>query len=195
MSNHKRLPTRKEQLVALRLSSTEALSLSSYQAGRQKGRAEALADFQHEQNRIFYEFTWPFFLAVNGLEHFLARFDQCVIDRGMGMMEQLKTIQTCLYERYSNVMASFPEQHKDGEWYYHIKRIVYERIAAYNRIIDGDKNAYDDLIRLAQEFSGGHSLIEVAQEFERGGRSKDEGLRWLLAQCQAMKAQYTWEGL
>jgi hypothetical protein len=129
---------------------------------------------QDTMERRFDDVWWPFILASHALEHALARFDQCVIDRGPGMMEQLNRLQSHLYDKRSILLekaAAFDRHYAETPFIMEVERVVLSRLQAFNRLFkEHDDTAYATLVDLAGEMAMAHPLIDLARDIDRGGR-------------------------
>lgn len=109
---------------------------------------------------------WPFIMKMAHLEGLLQRFDQCVIDRGAGMVDRLNIIQQAIYKQYSDMereysFVGFPDAN--------VKLKVDERLGGYHRLFEGDSKAYDDLLDLTDQMDISKTLVMESAKINRGG--------------------------
>lgn len=127
------------------------------------------AECQTMTDKLLETAYLPRFSAMSKLDHSVGRFDQCVIDRGAGMLQRLQLLQGQLYENYSDFKKLFSHVSQDNAWKQRVQNAVFGRLAAYHDLVDGVAGAYDRLIALAAELESGLPLVELSQLLERGG--------------------------
>jgi len=130
----------------------------------------------------FNDAALPYIMMLTGLERSVAKFDQCVTDRGASMLGMLNKLQQRVYSHFSDIEKVLAEL-KDDDALESLKGIVYPRLNAYHRLVgdgvDGfdraEPDAYQDLLALAKASENDKSLVELAMSVNRGGNQKAPG--------------------
>lgn len=120
----------------------------------------------NEQNRIL-GLLMPFFTQWAALEHWVARFDQCVIDRGAGMLDQLNIIQQKVYSLYSDMEQEYKDIGLPDD---QTKKTVNDRLNGYHRLVASDPAAYDILLDLTNQMQLSARLAYLSVNIQRGGQ-------------------------
>jgi len=126
------------------------------------------ADAQKERDGRFKNSTWPLVLCLVAFENAIARFDQCVIDRGKGMEQQLKKIQSALNDAWVDYKDIMKNERGD-DWVEEVILRGQARLNGYHRLLEKDPTAYDDLLKLTEQQESAKPMIEYAQAIARGG--------------------------
>lgn len=132
----------------------------------------------------------PLVTWLTAVETAVARFDQCVIDRGAGMRETLNKLQKRMYDHYSDLEKFCKERDilymlEDAE------PIVMSRTAAYHDYVKGECT-YDDLLTLVNIRKDDETLIQSITHIDRGGRpeSMKSWRVWLAENWHKVSTQY-----
>ncbi len=127
------------------------------------------AEAQQQADERLIKHTLPFIKKVGSLDRLITRFDQCVIDRGAGMMDQLNTIQKQIYREYCDIEKELRNVNLIDD---NAKQLVDERLNAYHRLLAGDATAYKDLQNLTKQTLFAEGLVDLTAKVNRGGQPR-----------------------
>jgi hypothetical protein len=122
-------------------------------------------------------------LAYSGMEHFIARFDQCVIDHAPGMMDQLATLQAAMYDARTQWIKLYAPSQIESDWIQLVERRILDRVENYNKLLKGNKSAYDTLLELTKQLDMAKTLVSMALAVDRGGQRPDPLLNEIYERC------------